>query len=301
MGPFNKGEVGYIKAIAGTNDHKTYKQTYVNHNANLNATTFASLPGQLNAQWKMYNLGDAPQVFTAGSPTDPAPLGASQCENIDVYSIPVNGDQSAASEQQRVTPECFFESVSLKMRVLQRLADPSGSNHALDHCEYRLVVFRHKEKQHNNIQHAANFSNPTYDLFVNNAGYKIGVNGLRMKMENEGNENYDARTGYDGSVNDSDTLMTAMVNKEDYVVMKDVRFYLGNEYGGKHIYETMLRWDHQDPISTDDEDITTTASLKNYCWYIFLLKHSNMVGTRATAASEPTCVKMSATTFVTSG
>jgi len=91
--------------------------------------------------------------------------------------------------------------------------------------------------------------------------------------------------------------MTCLVNKEDYVVMKDVRFYLGKEYGGKHIYEDTLHWDHADPIATEAEDLThNDSNNKNYTWYVAFFCTTNN-----TTMAEFPYVRMDTTTHVTSG
>ena len=71
-------------------------------------------------------------------------------------------------------------------------------------------------------------------------------------------------------------VMTLPINKQDYVVMKDHRFFLGKEYGGKNIYETTFHWDWNDPFSTQASDLShTDVNEKNYCWYIMLFANNN--------------------------
>lgn len=297
MGPFNKGEVAYIKAVAGTGDHHTYKEVLSGFSGNNNATVFHSLPEQLTSDFKMYCLGDAPLSFNGTS-------NATPIQNIDVtpikcYDIPINPAQTSANNQQRVTPECFLETVNMKMRIVQQIGLQEA---AQDHNEYRMLIFRHKEKQHHEIQHASNFANPLYDVFLNESNFYHGPLGYRNKIDDHGDQNYVDVPNYKDNFNDADRLLTSLTNKEDYVFMKDVRFYLGTSYSGKHIYETRMKWDHQDPISTDLTDITTTASLKNYVWYVLLIRTNNIVGNRTTGAPpQPCVVKISTSTHVTSG
>jgi hypothetical protein len=69
-----------------------------------------------------------------------------------------------------------------------------------------------------------------------------------------------------------DDLMTIRVNKDDYVVMKDVRFFLGKEHGKSH-FEDHLHWDWNDPIDTANDNVLSSETLngKNYRWYMTLI------------------------------
>merc|ERR1712159_384203 len=69
-----------------------------------------------------------------------------------------------------------------------------------------------------------------------------------------------------------DDLMTARINKDDYVVMKDVRFFLGKEHGKSH-FEDHLHWDWNDPIDTTEDNVLSSPTLndKNYRWRMTLI------------------------------
>lgn len=292
---FNKGQIEYIKTIANVNGHKTYKRTIV---ADDDHTVTAGNAAAVDNRMKYYAwcLGDKPLTLPTGVVSANTDLVTeADLESLDVYNIPVNSDQAAAStESQRVTPECFLESVSMKMR---QITDLDNTIDAHSHKEFRLIVFRHKEKQHASKQLAENFSNPFYDMFWGASNYKYGPKGYRRQMSDEGDINYTAFSGYDGSF-DRDAMLTDPMNKEDYVVMKDCRYYLGREYGGKHIYEDRFSWDHEDPISTDNADISYNDSNKNYCWYIMLLAVNNTGGSPVDNLGY---IRLSANTYVTSG
>merc|ERR1711971_357932 len=60
-------------------------------------------------------------------------------------------------------------------------------------------------------------------------------------------------------------LMTMPLNKNDYVVMRDVRFFLGQAQGKSH-FEDVFDFDFNDPINTADTDLNSSDTLinKNY-------------------------------------
>ena len=71
-------------------------------------------------------------------------------------------------------------------------------------------------------------------------------------------------------------LMTMPLNKNDYVVMRDVRFFLGQSQGKSH-YEDVFDFDFNDMINTGDTDLLTSDTLanKNYRWQCCILGTSN--------------------------
>jgi hypothetical protein len=92
--------------------------------------------------------------------------------------------------------------------------------------------------------------------------------------------------------------MTVPINKESWVVMRDHRFYLGKEYGGKNIYEDAFHWDWKDPIATSSDDVTETDNEKNYTWYIMLMANNNSL----ISQDNPTLsIRFTGTTHMTSG
>jgi hypothetical protein len=296
---FNKGQIEYIKTIANVNGHKTYKvTTHAGQQHTVEQGVASSRDGLM--KFKLFSLGPTPITLKPASPNDPST--GNHSTPLDVYNIPINSDQAAATAQQRVTPECFFESVNCKLRLVSTLDETIDEQ---SHKEYRLIVFRHKEKQHHILQNAENFSNPLYDMFWGAGNVKYGPEGYRRSHDDHGDINYVDSSSYDAAY-DRDAMMTDPMNKDDYVVMKDCRFYLGREYGGKHIYEDRFHWDHEDPIATDNADLTTVDSNKNYCWYIYLACVNN--DTRAVGQSglpnTPTdlgYIRLALHTHVTSG
>lgn len=291
---FNKGQIEYIKTIANVNGHKTYKSTVVSDDDHT-ATDGYTSPVDSRLKYFMYCLGQKPLTLPVGAVNANTDMVTeTNLVALDVYNVPIEETQQSAGPAQRVTPECFLESVSMKMR---QITDLDNTIDAHSHKEFRLVVFRHKEKQHADKQLAENFSNPLYDMFWGAENYKYGPKGWRSTPDNQGNINYNAFSSYDGKY-DRDAMLTDPINQGDYVVMKDCRYYLGREYGGKHIYEDMFRWDHEDPIATNASDLTYSDSNKNYCWYIMLLCVNNTGGA---AADSLGYIRLSANTHVTSG
>jgi len=71
-------------------------------------------------------------------------------------------------------------------------------------------------------------------------------------------------------------LMTMPLNKNDYVVMRDVRFFLGQSQGKSH-FEDVFDFDFNDQINTADADLLSSDTLadKNYRWHCVLIGTSN--------------------------
>jgi hypothetical protein len=157
------------------------------------------------------------------------------------------------------------------------------------------------------IRDGASFRNPNYDLFVGQTGRKRGLIGYtghpKLDSDNpynllnpaaeyysgnywngttwvEGGDNEDGRGVRLHPVGESgftvDDLMTCRLNRDDYVIMKDVRFFLGKEHGKSH-FEDTLHWDWNDPIDTNQENVLTSSTLndKNFRWHMTLIGTSN--------------------------
>ena len=293
MAPFNKRQIGYIKAIADVGGHTSYKGTILN-NSNTLEKLNSNLTHDGKGAYAFVSIGNAPKVFIAGESDVKATISNSRdwFYTHPVYDIAVNTDETAVRTHQRLTPECYLESVHSRMRMIQEL---DVTNDANSHQEYRMLVFRHKERQNSDERYAENFSNPLYDMFLTTENYKSGPLGYRQRSDTAGVNDYVAATAH---TNDIQSLMTNMVNKEDYVFMKDVRFYLGKEYGGKHIYEDVLHWNHGDPIATEQTDLSKNDSNnKNYTWYVAFFCTTNAGG----VAADFPYVRFDTTTHVTSG
>merc|ERR1712159_144811 len=177
-----------------------------------------------------------------------------------------------------------------------------------DHYEFRWIVWRNKlptvpwtaTNAHNStnleaVRDGASFRNPAYDLFMGQTGRKRGLSGYTHHPKLDSNltvsdpnaEKYSGKY-WNGAafVNGGlaatqpvgedeltvDDLMTMRLNRDDYVIMKDVRFFLGKEHGKSH-FEDTLHWDWNDPIDTDDTNVLMSPTLynKNFRWNMTLI------------------------------
>ncbi len=294
---FNNGQIEYIKAVANVNGHKTYKPIVWPATREAISNNHLSRTHDTALKYRLFTLGYSPLVYDTGAvtpTTDIAPLA--NVDELTIFNIAPVADENAL-EQQRQGAEGFLESTHLRIRCL--VDNPSTGGFHSEHNEYRMIVFRHKERQHIVRSHAQNFSNPFYDLFHGTANFKIGFSGRRQQEQLSGTNEYlpiSATDSYGRNWVDAQYAMTAPINKEDYVVMKDHRFFLGKEYGGKNIFETTLHWDWRDPIATTSTDVTETESDKNYTWFILFMGNSNNTEGDATLN-----IQMHGTTHMTSG
>lgn len=165
------------------------------------------------------------------------------------------------------------------------------------------------------IRNGVSLLNPGYDLFMGQTGRPRGplgyrtstkldknidpngapapyYSGVRLKDDNSAWQNgvipqnaTDAGHSHTGGaslfpVGESHLthrdLMTMPLNKNDYVVMRDVRFFLGQAQGKSH-FEDVFDFDFNDQINTADTDMLTSDTLsdKNYRWQGILIGTSN--------------------------
>jgi len=297
---FNTGQIEYIKAIANVNGHKTYKSISYNRDAaasntaHLNIKTFDD-----KARYGVWCLGTKPVMRdSAGNIGVPA----TGYHELDAFNIPKSTDSDAiVTEVQREGDEGFLESTHINMRLLLPHVESTTATFTQDHTEFRMIVFRARDRQHHLETHTRDTNNFQFNLFRGNRNHSIGFSGFQQKEEINGNLNYtvSTATGNSGLFNvQGQDAMTAPVNKDCWVVMRDHRFYLGKEYGGKNIYEDSFHWDWKDPIATSSDNITETDNEKNYCWYIMLISNNNSL----VATDHPTVsVRFTGTTHMTSG
>lgn len=294
---FNNGQIEYIKAVANVNGHKTYKPILFPSAKSSIATEHLTGLHDGALKYRVFTLSKAPLVYPTGpisATTDLITLP--NVTDLSVFDIPPISDENAAI-YQRQGAEGFLESTHLRFRCI--LDNPTTGDFTSEHNEYRMIVFRHKERQHSNAQHTQNHSNFWYDLFHGIGNYKVGLNGYRSVEDIQGNIDYvnNSLVGdYGYKWVDNQSAMTLPLNKEDYVIMKDHRFFLGKEYGGKNIFETTLHWDWRDPIATASTDVTESESNKNYTWFIMFLGNSN--NTEGDASLN---ITIQGTTHMTSG
>lgn len=305
---FNTGQVEYIKAIANVNAHKTYKPVTYNNNLVTAANSLTRTTADNLAKYQLFCLGKAPQVRdttgATGVLSSVIALDAFYIPIADTAVTPAGGGAAVEVANSIITadardgPEGFLESTHLNVRLVL----PHKTNSfADDHCEIRMLVFRARDRQHHDPLYAKDVNNPYYNLFHATNNYNVGFSGYENKPDVHGDISYVGTTAPAVSglawVGHQDAL-TMPVNKQSWIVMKDHRFFLGKEYGGKNIYETTLHWDWRDPISANSSDVTDTDNDKNYTWYILFIASNN----NFTSADTPEItVRMMGTTHMTSG
>ena len=179
----------------------------------------------------------------------------------------------------------------------------------------RLPTYRHDTGSNSldAIRNGVSLLNPGYDLFMGQTGRPRGPLGYRtsVKFDKDMDPNgapapyysgkrWDGSAFVDGSIPQSAAdlghgystgaelfpdgeallthrdLMTMPLNKNDYVVMRDVRFFLGQAQGKSH-YEDVFDFDFNDMINTADTDLLSSDTLadKNYRWQCVIIGTSN--------------------------
>lgn len=300
---FNKGQVEYIKAIANVNGHDTYKYTqFPSSAANIynNALTTSH---DNYCQWKLWTIDRIPHMRVPDTtPSNDNVLGkytSSTIDELNCFNIPVTSDSDGTvNANYRIGAEGFLESTHLRVRCT---LVHQNDDFAADHGEYRLIVFRARDKQHAEQDKMQDDNNPFYNLFRGIENYNCGFFGYEEKERIEGRTKYvdnNSATDYDRFWPSASGAFTMPINKEAWVVMKDHRFFLGREYGGKNIYETTLHWNWKDPIQTVGDYVTDTDNEKNYTWYVLLMGTNN---NNNTANKATLSVKITGTTHMTSG
>lgn len=238
----------------------------------------------------------------------------------------IDESQYIASDQ-RAGVEGYLESTHLKLfATLPVHGDDNDGTLGSPHYEFRIIVFRNKlpvwtpwdaDKHRHTVREGVSLLNPNYDLFMGQTGRPRGFLGWRK------NKNFDlglegdrevyqgkkwihaaaSATDGDGDVNPSGELlfttkdyMTMPLNRNDYVVHTDQRFFLGKEHGKSHM-EKEFHFDWNDFIDTPDDDLTSSPTLdkKNYDWHFIILGTSN-----STAAADLK-LELRATTAMKSG
>ena len=296
---FNTGQIEYIKAIANVNGHKTYKDIGYNRDASASPTLHLNQQtADLKCRYGVWCLGQKPVLRDSSGNIGVTTL---PLHELNAFDIPKTVDSDGlVDEGYREGDEGFLESTHVNMRLLLPHLDGTTTFQP-DHTEFRMIVFRARDRQHHLETHLKDTNNFMFNLFRGNRNHGIGFAGGQEKEEVGGSLNYftHSQAGWSGvfSVQGQDA-MTVPVNKESWVVMRDHRFYLGKEYGGKNIYEDSFHWDWKDPIATSSDDVTETDNEKNYTWYIMLVANNNSL----TVQDNPNVsIRFTGTTYMTSG
>lgn len=302
---FNKGQIEYIKAVANVNGHKTYKPIRFPSTASYTADHLTDVHDS-GTYLKAFCLTRSPLVRDDQGATVPNSLVnlSTKMTNDKSWTITdlnaLNVQHAADTDDplKRRTTECFLESTHLRLRFAQLNA--TGGAFSDLHSEYRMLVFRARDVQSDNDLKSIDHSNWLYNLFHGIENRKVGPLGTQLLDSEDGHIAYldtSTNTRNNGTWADQVGMMTLPVNKEDYVVMKDHRFMLGKEYGGRNLFETTLHWDWKDPIAIDADDLDLIDNDKNYCWFILIMGRSNSTDNSAPVLN----IRIEGTTHVTSG
>lgn len=210
---------------------------------------------------------------------------------------------------KRCGVEGYLESTHMKLFCTLPSSNDAASSGVLGspHYEFRIIVFRNKVPTWNPdasslhdrqvVREGVSLLNPNYDLFMGQTGRPRGFLGWRQSKNldlgiSADLEYYegkrwkgDATSAIDGSgdVMPADEqlfttkdYMTMPLNRNDYVVHTDQRFFLGKEQGKSHM-EKEFHFDWNDFIDTPAWDVTSSPTLdnKNYNWQFIVLGTSN--------------------------
>jgi hypothetical protein len=236
-------------------------------------------------------------------------------------------DESQYIESKfRAGVEGYLESTHMKLFCTLPVHSDTSDTGVLGspHYEFRIIVFRNKlpgwnpdisEADRVIVREGVSLLNPNYDLFMGQTGRPRGFLGWRQSknfdlgaelekyqgMLWDGNSTA-ASAGEGDVMPDSEQLfttkdyMTMPLNRNDYVVHTDQRFFLGKEQGKSHM-EKEFHFDWNDFIDTTSADLTASPTLdkKNYDWQFLILGTSN--------SQEPADLKVElrATTSMKSG
>lgn len=224
------------------------------------------------------------------------------------HSHIIDESQYIASDQ-RAGVEGYLESTHMKLFCTLPVHSDAASSGILGspHYEFRIIVFRNKlpvwnpgqgaEHDRQTIREGVSLLNPNYDLFMGQTGRPRGFCGWRKSKNldlggDSDIEKYqgqlwlgtaDAATPGEGTdVPDNELAfttkdyMTMPLNRNDYVVHTDQRFFLGKEQGKSHM-EKEFHFDWNDFIDTPANDLMSSPTLdgKNYDWQFIILGTSN--------------------------
>jgi len=229
----------------------------------------------------------------------------------------------------RAGVEGYLESTHMKLFCTLPVHSDTSDTGVLGspHYEFRIIVFRNKlptwnpdeapEHDRQTVRDGVSLLNPNYDLFMGQTGRPRGFLGWRESKNLDLGQDADlerykghlwlggagSATAGEGDDMPADEqlfttkdYMTMPLNRNDYVVHTDQRFFLGKEQGKSHM-EKEFHFDWNDFIDTPANDVTSSPTLdnKNYNWQFIILGTSN--------SEEPADMKVElrATTSMKSG
>lgn len=250
MAPFNKREVGYIKALAGVGKHKTYIHSRFSKSLASDGYDLTSTSSVIdNTTKKVRVLTTALNDITfaldstdiSGNPNSWSPdvrkVGAG-CRNggalqpMQLLSATVVAEKDEGNfvdTSSRVGPDFYLGSTHLRLRfTMPGFAQAASGTVASPHAEYRLIIFRGRKPQTsvNSVTdgeydpltaiHGSSFLNFHYDLFNGYTGRPVGMQGWRSRQELDGTELYH---GYKRSAD----VFIANAGSADYPPGEDTR------------------------------------------------------------------------------
>ncbi len=248
--------------------------------------------------------------------------------STDPNHVHVMDESQYIKSNQRAGVEGYLESTHMKLfATLPVHGDSDNGVLGSPHYEFRIIVFRNKlpvwtpwdgdAHDRHTVREGVSLLNPNYDLFMGQTGRPRGFLGWRKSKNldlgaDSEREVYQgkkwlhtATTAVAGAGDDypegellftTKDYMTMPLNRNDYVVHTDQRFFLGKEHGKSHM-EKEFHFDWNDFIDTPDADLTTSPTLdkKNYDWHFIIL------GTSNGAAAADLKLELRATTAMKSG
>lgn len=330
MAPFTNRQVGYIKAIAGVGQHKSFKHyrndvgflspahDSIYDNTGADESKFWVSPvTNLNVVPATGNINDVKKIGSLVFTLDNAPLTIDhndvadsissanlkrnkfnkqfgQVHPMGLLTMPANFESSETKNhptRERIGEDYYLESTHVKFRFT--MPDFTVASGKAPHHEYRWIVFRQRHPTLSSETDATaspmSFSwlNWNYDLFNGYQGRPVGPTGYRKRENFDGSAAYieGAETTWAGLAESqlgfapkltADDLMTLPLNDADYVVMRDERFFLGQEHGKSH-YETALHFDWSDAGTTHQANMVEGLkdNNKNYRWFFLLIGTTN--------------------------
>lgn len=229
MPPFNKRQVGYIKAIAGIGQHKsfitynnnvTYDSSCIDSQNRTNEGMFWDQPPK-----NLFDVGPTSILDVSDKSIgavvltlDNVPLTIDHTDNstdingmsferkkfekalgpvhpmglLTQVAYPEANENKLASTRNRVGEDFYLESTHIKWRfTMPDFTVPSGKQ---PHHEYRWIVFRQRKPTlgpgTDPSAQSVQWLNWNYDLFNGYNGRPIGPSGFRRREQFDGEEDY---------------------------------------------------------------------------------------------------------------
>lgn len=224
MAPFNKRQVGFIKAVAGVGKHKTYIHSRIDTDLATSAYVLSTTNSRVDVSKKagvVYTVAlnhshtaiDAAETSTDPTQWSPESTTISagckksaymdQMSLLDAPVIAPGDETNNPSTGSRVGPEFYLDSTHLRMRfTMPDFTIASSGSTKQPHYEYRLIMFRPRKPvasaTHTDFVRdgptallgGASFINFHYDLFNGYVARPVGLQGYRAKQELDGDEYY---------------------------------------------------------------------------------------------------------------